>query len=140
MKKLLLITYSIILLFSCDEEEKKLELFSPETYAYQLDSGWELNAMIQVKGLAFKIQNENYIYSVTYSADLITPSKDTLKSIDNGSIEETASEKLYDIGVEFQTELDSTFLRGKYEIIFYIKDDFSGFTTSFQSAFVLTDD
>ena len=117
-----------------------IEIFSPETYAYQLDNGWELNASAQIKGLKPKINNEEFIYSVTYSADIISPSNDTLKSIDSGEVEKTAEENLSDIQLEIQAELDSTFAVGQYQIIINIKDKFSDKTAKLQSTFELTAD
>lgn len=136
MKRTLIIA-TIIFLFSCSDEQK-LELFSPEAFAYSLDSGWELNASVQAKGFLQNENNDKFSAKLSYEIFLVTPQKDTLKHIDSGSIVEENDEEILDLNIEIQTELDSTYLPGKYVIIYNIKDNNSGMRSRISREFELT--
>ncbi len=139
MKKTLFIIFISLLLFSCAEEEP-LELFSPEAFAFTLDSGWELNASVNVKGFR-QIEDDNDIFhaSLNYFVDFVTPENDTLKRFDFGSIVEESEEEFLDLTIEVQAEIDSNFSTGLYSLIFYVKDQYSEKDTNIVKVFELSE-
>ena len=140
MKKLLLVSFLFIFISACSEE-KKFEVTNTEAFAYSLDSGWELNASVNVAGFEQKKgEDDEYSAKLSYSFHLITPESDTLYEADYGFIDKQESEELMDIQIESQLELDSTSVVGLYKIIFEITDDFTGKTISADAEFELTAD
>jgi hypothetical protein len=58
---------------SCSgDEETKMEAFSPEAFAYDLGSGWEVNASTFVKGFKQEKEGEIYTALLSYDLDLVT--------------------------------------------------------------------
>lgn len=118
--------FLIIIFFSvCSNDEEKLELFSAEAFAYSMSPGWELNATCRVKGFVQNENNETYSIKLSYTVDLKTPEGKILEGIGEGLIDEKSKERFTDLPIETQAELDSTYLPGKYKIIFNVTDDFS---------------
>jgi hypothetical protein len=109
------------MLFSCAQEKLKLELFSPDAFAFTMDDGWELNAAVNVKG--FKQNNEDDIYKskVSYLIHVVTPT-DTIYSADYGVLEESSNEELMDIAIESQIQFDSNFEAGNYMLLVFAED------------------
>ncbi len=120
----------LVLFVSCGEkEEVKFEAFSPEAFAYDLGDLWEVNATVNVKGFTeMEIENE-YSASLNFSVDLINPEGDTLINIFSDSKDVKEKEINY-IQLEAQFELDASYNEGKYKIIFNIKDNYAGDSTS----------
>jgi hypothetical protein len=122
------------------KEETKLTAFNAEAFAYDLSDGWELNSTVRVKGFTQKEDNKKFSSSIDYSVDLITPKGDTLKSLYKGSDKKINGEKVSDIPLEAQINLDSTFKAGKYRVVFNMKDNFNGEKTSIEKEFEISKD
>jgi len=124
--------------FSCSEEELKLEVYSPEAFAFQLDSEWELNVSAQVKGFTQVEENEEYSTKLSYYINLITPSGELLEEIDYGLVDRKSDEKLIDTQLEIQVMMDSSFAQGEYTLQIFILDDLSEQQDSTQVKFTLS--
>ncbi len=135
MKKFLLYIL-ILILFSCSEKEN-LTLFSPEAYAFELDSGWELNSSVNLKGFTQIETNDTFSCNISYLVNLITPEKDTLNQFDFGSIVEKQEEDFIDLTIDVQANLDSNFSIGTYKLIFIVTDEHSGKTSTIEKTFEL---
>lgn len=120
-----IILFALALLSSCGKEEKRLEIFSPDAYAFPMEQSWELDGSFRVKGLEAKETKDEYVYSVTYSLTLLNAGNEKRIVIKDAAYEEQADEELADIGIDFQAELDSTFTEGKYKALINIQDNFS---------------
>lgn len=138
MKKLL-VTFSLLhILFIGCSEEPKLELFSPESFAFSLDNGWEVNASVNAKGFA-QIEKENsdlYFTQLSYSVNLYTP-EDSIHNADYGSITDSTSEKIMDTQIETQLELDKGFTKGNYTLEFIVEDKYSTTKDTLLTRFIL---
>ncbi len=131
------ISILVFLLCSCGKEEPKLELFSLDAFAYDLDSGWEVNATVNAKGIKQIEAGEKYEHKLSYSVFLVTPEQDTLKEIDRGEVGNLTKEEVLDIPLESQIELDSTFGKGNYKLGFIVKDLYSNQIDTIAAAFKL---
>ena len=139
------INLSLILLlffsFGCSKkEEVKLTAFNAEAFAYDLSDGWELNSTVRVKGLTFKEDNKKFLTSMDFTVDLVTPKGDTVKSIFKGTDKRENMEKVSDLPLEAQVNLDSTYKAGKYKVIFNIKDNFSDQKATVEKEFEISKD
>ncbi len=128
----------ILLIAACSHKEEKFELFSPEAFAYSMDSGWELNASCRVKGFKQNEEENNFKAKLSFSIDLLTPDGKILPGIGEGLIDQSAKERIIDLPVETQIQLDSTYKAGKYTLTFNVTDDFSGKNISIKKEFDLT--
>lgn len=131
----LLLSVALIFAGCGKKEETKLETFSAEAFAYDIDAAWEINSSIRVKGFTQSEEGSTYKYSVSYTAGLITPSGETIADISTGTLNEPAKEKQKDLGIDIQYELDKAKGAGKYKIVFVIKDDLSGKTVKAEKEF-----
>lgn len=123
MKEVFIPLIIAIIFYSCSKEEPvKLETFSTEAFAYDLGNSWEVNATTRVKGFSQKEEEKIFSATIAYDIDLVTPAKDTIKALISRIEDKTGNEKIMDIPLEAQFELDSTYAEGEYEIIFNIKD------------------
>lgn len=167
MKTFINLSLVAVLLFSfgCSKkEETKLTAFNAEAFAYDLSDGWELNSTVRVKGIQFKEekldekrttikvekQSSNttsysakeeqtrFVSSLEFSVDLVIPKGDTVKSIFKGTDKKENMEKVSDLPLEVQVNLDSTYKAGKYKVIFNIKDNFSGQKTTAEKEFEIS--
>jgi len=138
MKQTILLSLlATILLLSC-AEDPKLILFSPESFAFSLDNGWEVNASVNAKGFA-QIEKENselYFTHITYSVNLFTP-EDSLYNADYDSIIDSTDEEIMDVQIESQLELDSGFSKGNYTIEFIVEDIYSSTKDTLSNKFIL---
>ena len=138
MKKLL-ITFTLLpLLFIGCSEEPKLVLFSPESFAFSLDNGWEVNASVNAKGFA-QIEKENsdlYFTHLSYSVNLFTP-EDSLYNTDYNSFIDSTKEEIMDTQIETQLELDNGFAKGNYTLEFIVEDKYSLTKDTLSTKFVL---
>ncbi|VAX27440.1 hypothetical protein MNBD_IGNAVI01-1496 [hydrothermal vent metagenome] len=126
MKKTILLTILIAVIFIGCSEEPDIKLFSPEAFAYTLDNGWELNATVQASGFA-QIEKENsdlYYTHLNYTVNLFTP-EDSLFDVDHDSVIDSTEEELMDLQIETQIELDSGFTAGNYTVEFIVEDAYS---------------
>lgn len=124
MKKTAVILFLLALMFSaCSKKETaKLETFSPEAFAYQIGDSSEVDASTRVKGFEQKLEDGMYSATLSYDVDIVTPKGDTVKSIISKVVDRSQKEKMTDTALEAQIELDSTYVKGKYKIIFRVKD------------------
>jgi len=137
MKTIILLTLTALLLIGCSEDPK-LILFSPESFAFSLDNGWEVNASVNAKGFA-QIEKENsdlYFTHLTYSVNLFTP-VDSVYNADYDSIIDSTDEEIMDVQIESQLELDSGFEKGNYTIEFIVEDKYSTTKDTLSTQFVL---
>ncbi|GBD87737.1 hypothetical protein BMS3Abin03_01671 [bacterium BMS3Abin03] len=132
---------TFLFLFACSKEDVKLEAFSPEAFAYDLGESWEVNATINVKGFNQKdnAQSNTYTASISYSVDLLTPEGKKIEDIFSDVINKTNNEKITDLQLEVQFELDSTYSLGKYKLFFHIKDNFTNKKVDSSVEFDLTE-
>lgn len=132
MKYLILFFLTVILFISCSKKEDKFEAFSTEAFAYDLGGSWEVNATVRIKGFTQTEDKEtgNYAATISLIVDLVKPDSSVEKGKFSYVHTETSMEKISDVGLEAQFELDSTYQEGDYRIIFHIKDANSDNQTS----------
>lgn len=116
---------AVLLLAGCSSKSSdKLQAFSSEAFAYDLgDGGWDVNASVRVKGFLQKESNNAFASNLTYTVDLVTPSGAKKSRLYTGTASQESKEKLSDIPLESQFELDSTYAAGEYKVIFNISDE-----------------
>lgn len=137
MKKYLLVIIALFVLFACSEEEQKLEIYSPEAFAFQIDNNWELNASAQVKGFKQVEEDLEYSTKLSYYANLITPNGELLEEVDYGMINKRTEEELLDVQIGIQIVLDSSFAEGTYTLQLFVLDDYSEQKDSVSTKFSL---
>ncbi len=138
MKKLILLTsLATLILIGCSEEPK-LELFSPESFAFSLDTGWEVNASVNAKGFEqiTKKNSDLYFTHLSYSVNLYSPA-DTLYKADFGSLIDSTEEEVMDVQIESQLELNTGFAKGNYTLEFIVEDEYSETKDTLSTKFVL---
>ncbi|MCL6098965.1 MAG: hypothetical protein M1391_10360 [Bacteroidetes bacterium] len=138
MKKYFLLLFILFSVVACSKKEVKLELFSAESFAYSLDKGWEADASVRVKGFEQTKNNGTYAAKLSYTVDLETPDGKVIKSIDSGKIDKTSAEKMIDLQINSQIQLDSNYKLGSYKLVFNVTDDPTGRKSSIQTSFDLT--
>lgn len=140
MKKIIITALTILAaVFACsDEQQKPLELFSGEAFAFKLDNSWELNGSAYVRNFTQKENEFGYNHKISYRIDLVKPDGEEFYLLSD-EVENNVKEKALDIPLEFQTELDTSFSFGKYKIIFSVKDEISGKTGNIETYFELND-
>ncbi len=137
MKYLIVVSALLFVLVGCSEEPK-LELFSPESFAFSMGDGWEVNATVNAKGFA-QIEKENsdlYYSNISYSVNLFTP-EDSIYNADYDSIIDSTNEEILDIQIESQLQLDSGFSHGQYKLEFIVVDEYSQTKDTLSTMFVL---
>jgi len=141
MKYAVLFLFSFALLFSAcsKKKESKLEAFSPEAFAYNMGDSSEVDATTRVKGFVQNQENGLYKATLAYNVDIVTPAKDTVKSVLVRVVDKSAKEKMSDAPLEAQFDLDSTYKNGNYILIYRIKDVNSGQTAVSTATFDLGD-
>ncbi len=138
MKALLISAVGLLLLISaCSKEEKKLEVFNAEAFAYDLGNSWEVDATTRVKGFKQNESENKFTATLSYNIDLVRPAGDTLKSLISKTEDKVNDEAFIDAPVEIQFDLDSTYTDGEYKLIFNIKDAETGQTASASASFKL---
>ncbi|MCX8104671.1 MAG: hypothetical protein N3D80_02215 [Ignavibacterium album] len=135
MKKLFITVLTLLLITSCGKKEEKFEAFSTEAFAYDLGGSWEVNATVRIKGFNQIVDKEtgNYAATISLVVDLVKPDSTVEKAKFSYVHSETSKEKISDVGLEAQFELDSTYQEGNYKIIFHIKDANSDNQTSIET-------
>ena len=141
MNKLFLSSFLIlILIWGCGKkEEVNFEVFSPEAFAYDLGSIYEVNATANVKGFKFNNLDGSYFVSIDYSVDIISPSGEEFPLIFENVREGSSEELLNDIQLEAQFELDTSLSKGKYTLKFNVKDNVGGQTAEAKAEFDLSE-
>ncbi len=141
MKGLVFVSFCLILLIaSCAKEEKKLEVFNAEAFAYDLGDSWEVDATTRVKGFKQNETDNKYKATLSYDIDLVKPSGDTVKALISKTEDKINDEEVMDVPVEIQFDLDSTYSDGDYKVIFNIKDAETGQSASASAPFSLKKD
>jgi len=130
--------FLITLIIACSSKEEKLELFSAEAFTYSMGEGWELNASCRVKGFTQNRTGEEYSAKLSYTADLITPDGKKLESVGEGLIDQKSKEKISDLLIETQLQLDSSYKPGKYKIVFNVTDDLNEKKISIEKEFEIS--
>ncbi len=138
MKKYFLLIFILFSINACSKKEEKLELFSAESFAYSMDSGWELNTAVRAKGFEQKENDNKFSAKLSYYLNLQTPEGKLINKISSGIVDKTESDKISEIPIESQIKLDSTYKTGNYKIIFYVKDELTGKEISIESMFELS--
>ena len=138
MKKYFLLLFILFSIAACSKKQEKLELFSAESFAYSLDKGWEADASVRVKGFEQNENNGTYAVKLSYTVDLESPDGKVIKSIDSGNIDKTSAEKMIDLQINSQIQLDSNYKLGSYKLVFNVTDEPTGRKATLQSSFDLT--
>lgn len=139
MKYLLsLFIAGLILFTNCGKkEESKLEAYNAEAFAYDLGDSWEVNATTRVKGFFQKEENGSFTALLSYDIDLVTAAGDTIKSLISRTEDKMKNEKMTDVDLETQFDLDSTYAEGNYRVIFNVKDMNTEQTAQSSAEFIL---
>lgn len=141
MKALIISGFCIlILLSSCSKEEKKLEVYNAEAFAYDLGGSWEVDATVRVKGFTQHEKESKYTTTLSYDIDLVNPAGDTVKALISKTEDKVNDEEFMDVPLEVQFDLDSTYADGDYKLIFNVKDAETGRTASASASFNLKKD
>jgi hypothetical protein len=139
MKPAAILLFFIMTIFSAcsKKQESKLTAFSPEAFAYDLGDSSEVDASVRVKGFNQKGENDFYKASLSYKVDLVTPSGDTVKSLFNKILDKSQKDKFMDVGLDAQFDLDKSYKKGNYKVLYKIKDLNSDKTTTAAAEFKL---
>ena len=139
MNKIFYLFFLILITISCSKkDEVKFETFNPEAFAYDIGDVWEVNATVNVRGFE-KTDKDNQLYaSLDYSVDVVNPDGKVMKDVFRNSIEFNEKE-LTDVQLEAQFELEKTYQKGIYEIVFNIKDNLSEKSVTEKVSFELDD-
>lgn len=138
--KYLLTSFFIYFIFftGCSKkEDAKLEAYNAEAFAYDIGGSWEVNATTRVKGFSQKQQNGKFVAVLSYDIDLVTASGDTIKSLISQTEDKTKNEKMTDVDLETQFEIDSSYAEGTYKVIFNVKDANSQQTAQSSAEFLI---
>lgn len=131
----------ILFLAGCGKDEKtQLEAYSAEAFAYDLGESWEVNSTTRVKGFFQKEENGTFTALLSYDIDLVTAAGDTIKSLISRTEYKMKNEKMTDVDLETQFELDSTYIEGNYKVIFNVKDINNQKTARSSAEFVLEEE
>ena len=131
----------ILFLAGCGKDEKtQLEAYSAEAFAYDLGESWEVNSTTRVKGFFQKEENGTFTALLSYDIDLVTAAGDTIKSLISKTEDKMKNEKMTDVDLETQFELDSTYIEGNYKVIFNVKDINTQQTARSSAEFVLEEE
>jgi hypothetical protein len=123
MKEFIILLLTLVIFYSCGGEDPvQIETFSTEAFAFDIGDRWEVNAATRVKGFNQVEEENNFSATIAYDIDLVTPAGDTLKALISRVEDKTGTERIMEIPLEVQFELDSTYAVGEYVIIFNIKD------------------
>jgi uncharacterized lipoprotein YajG len=133
---------SVIIFFlaGCGKEEPPYEAVNPIAFAYDLGNGWEVNSSVVVKGFKTNQMDNQFTSKLSFNVDIVTPAGDTIKNISSGVRDHISEEKPKDLSLESQFELDSTYVSGKYKIIFKIKDEITTLPLVEEKEFDITAD
>ena len=126
MKKLFVIIPLLLFITACSKEERKMELFSPEAFAYTMENGWELNISCQVRGYQLFEDKGKHYSKLTFVIDLKKPDGTIINNVQSGKIEQLAKEEDSDIQLNVQIKLDEKYKPGNYLAIINFRDELSG--------------
>jgi len=140
MKVLIILYFGIlIILVGCSKKAAPVSItaFSTEAFAYGIGDSSEIDASTRVKGFQQDQKNNMFVSTFSYDIDLITPKGDTVKSIFSRVVDKSSKEKLSDTQLDVQFNVGPSFIKGKYKLVFWIKDALSGASTSANANFDL---
>jgi hypothetical protein len=142
MKYFLSTFFMCFLIFAgCGKDDKtKIEAYNAEAFAYDLGESWEVNATTRVKGFFQKEENGTFTALLSYDIDLVTAAGDTIKSLISRTEDKMKNERMSDVDLETQFDLDSTYNEGNYKVIFNVKDMNTGITAKSSAEFVLEEE
>lgn len=128
MKKFSVYTVLLSLVFiyaACNgKKDEKLTLFSPEAFAFQIDEkSYDVNAKIFVKGFEQTENNGAFVHNLSYEVALITPEGKQIDGLFKAKEDTPRGERVTDLPLEAQFELDSLYNPGKYKLVFLVKDE-----------------
>lgn len=128
----------LTIFISCGKDEQtKLEAYNAEAFAYDIGDGWEVNATTRVKGFVQKEEGETFTALLSFDIDLVNVTGDTLKSLISKTEDKMKNEKMSDVDLEIQFDLDSTYAEGNYKVIFNVKDVNTQQTAKSSAEFVI---
>jgi len=139
MKKLLPLILLLLIIVACSKQEKKLELFSPEAFAYTLENGWELNISCQAKGYELFENKGKYYSKLAFVIDIKQPDGTVIKNVQSGKVEQLAKEDDADTQLNVQIKLDEKYKSGNYIAIFNFRDELSGKQLKIEKQFELSE-
>jgi len=141
MKYLTIFMIAALIIFAgCSKKQDiKLTAFSTEAFAYGMGDSSEVDATTRVKGFQQDQKNGMYLATFTYDIDIVTAKGDTIKSIVSRVVDKSSKEKLSDTQLDTQFDVGPSFIKGKYTLIFRIKDALSGAATFTTADFDLGD-
>ena len=119
---LLLFFFAGLFFLGCSKEEKRLESYNSQAFAYDIGNYWEVNASTRIKGFKQDENEGNYSASLTYDIHLVKPAGDTLFALISRVKDLEDNEVMMDVPIEIQFEIDSTYSAGGYSVIFSVKD------------------
>lgn len=137
-KYFLLLIITAFFVSGCSKDEPlELNGINPEAFAFNLGDMWEVNASVIVKGFKLEEENKTYSPSIEFSVDLVKPNGEKVENLFNDKMEKSFEEKIKDVKLEAQFELDETFEEGNYKVVFRIKDLLNNSSTTVEKEFVL---
>ena len=141
MKLFMFSVFCILLLFaSCSKEEKILEAFNAEAFAYDLGNSWEVDGTVRVKGFKQNESDNKFTATLSYDIDLVKPAGDTVRALISKTEDKVNDEEFMDVPIEVQFDIDSTYSDGDYKLIFNIKDAETGKSASASASFNIKKD
>ena len=116
---------------SCSKKENlKLEGSITTTYAFYVDSAWEVNISTKIKGFKQETAGDKLKTSISYTIDIIKPGGVTVKGLVSKTEDKIDREKVPDIILDSQFNLDASYKPGKYTIVVNLKDVATGQTAT----------
>ncbi|MFA7287761.1 MAG: hypothetical protein WC055_02675 [Melioribacteraceae bacterium] len=137
MKKLIFLLFVALVIAGCSKDEKVINLTSPEAFTFTLDNGYELNASVIAKDFTNAEANGIYSIHLIYSVNLQKPNGEVFVDFKKGKVNQPTPEVLKDIRLDIQAEMDSTYAKGTYKLIFNVTDKYSDKTASTEKEFEL---
>ncbi len=134
MKYYALLIVAVFFLAGCSGKKEtpipQISAFSLNLGSFSLDSGWEIDASVQVKDFAMQQQGDLYKASFSYVVALTTPDGKKIEKINSGVSVKEQKEKPDDAQIEIQFNLDSTYKPGTYSVSIVITDELTKKTTT----------
>jgi hypothetical protein len=138
------ILYPLILFItvfvSCGlDEDQNLEAYNSEAFVFDIGEEYEVNASVRIRGFRLEEHGEEFSSSVFYELDLQRPDG-TIEEEFVSKIEEFIfSEKVKDAGIDFQFNLDKSYVPGRYNLIINLTDNYTENSTMAIAEFTLNE-
>ncbi|MCK6614146.1 MAG: hypothetical protein L6Q47_07900 [Ignavibacteriaceae bacterium] len=142
MKKTAGLLLLVLLFAGCGSDEKPFEVYNPEVFSFFLDEDnlWEVNASAQVRGFQQNEENKQFRHHLSFSVDLILSDGAKKEGVYSGDLQDMLSERISDLQLEAQFELDSTYTAPGYKLVWNVKDELSGKKITKESEFKLSEE